>query len=48
MFGGKKVGGVEELSDFLRQHRPGNEVSLEVQRGAETITLRLVLGRRPA
>lgn len=44
---GKKVGNINELGTLLRSKRPGNEVVLEVQRGEDTITLRLKLGKRP-
>jgi serine protease Do len=47
-FDGKKVDSVTQLSDLLRRRRPGHSVSVQVQRGTETITLRLVLGRRPS
>lgn len=46
-FDGKKVGNINELGTLLRSKRPGNEVVLQVRRGAETLMLRVVLGKRP-
>ncbi|MBM4071080.1 MAG: PDZ domain-containing protein [Planctomycetes bacterium] len=46
-FDGKKVASINELGTLLRGKRPGNEVVLQVRRGAETLMLRLVLGKRP-
>lgn len=47
VFDGKKVNNIDELGTLLRAKRPGNEVELRVQRGSETIVLRVVLGKRP-
>lgn len=46
-FDGKKVANINELGTLLRAKNPGNEVVLRVQRGAETLMLRVVLGKRP-
>ena len=32
---------------LMQGRRPGNEIPLEIQRGDETITLRVTLGKRP-
>jgi hypothetical protein len=36
----------DDLSNFLSRKRPGNVVALQVQRGAETLTLKLTLAKR--
>lgn len=46
-FDGKKVSKLEELTPLLQAKRPGNEVTLEVLRGDQTITVRVTLGKRP-
>ena len=46
-FDGKKIATQEDLLKLMQTKRPGNEVALEVLRGAETITLRVTLGKRP-
>jgi Zn-dependent M28 family amino/carboxypeptidase len=46
-FAGASVASLEELAALLRAQSEGSEVAIEVQRGAERIELRAVLGRRP-
>lgn len=41
------IGTAEDLVNQIRNKRPGNEVSLEIRRGDETVVLRVVLGKRP-
>ncbi len=36
----------EELGDFLRSRRPGNTVSVHIQRGQQTLQINVVLGQR--
>jgi serine protease Do len=45
-FGGQKIRNSEDLASLSRRQRPGDEVSVEVMRGQETVTLKLVVGRR--
>jgi serine protease Do len=47
-FDGKTIGTQDELLNLMQRKRPGNEVSLEIQRGDETIVLRVTLGKRPS
>lgn len=37
---------IDEFADFLRTKRPGNQIQLQVQRGNETITAAVTLGKR--
>ena len=46
-FDGKKIGGFEDFVDAVRKKKVGDEVALEVQRGKETVTLKLKLAKRP-
>ncbi len=43
---GKAAATAAALLDELRKKRPGDEATLEVQRGAETVTLKVTLGRK--
>lgn len=43
----QKLASVEDLSDFLKTRRPATEVTVHVQRGDQTIPIRVVLGQRP-
>jgi serine protease Do len=45
-FGSKAISNFDELSAQIRSSRPGTEVTVEVRRGDETVTLRVVVGRR--
>lgn len=45
-FGGKPVSDLQSYSDALYSHKPGDEVEVVVQRGAERLRLRVRLGRR--
>lgn len=46
-FAGKRVNSFEDLQAMLRGQQPDAEVTLQIQRGDETLELRLKLGRRP-
>jgi serine protease Do len=46
-FDGKKVEKGDQLVSMVSKKKPGEEVSLEVRRGEETITLKVKLGKRP-
>lgn len=46
-FDGKKVASAEDLIKLMQGKRPGNEVPLEIQRGVDTINVRVTLGKRP-
>ncbi len=48
MFDGKKIATIAEFSSQLRSKPPGSEVTLQVQRGEDTMTMRVVLGKRPS
>jgi serine protease Do len=37
---------LDELRDFLRTRQPGNEINVHIQRGNDTFTLRVTLGKR--
>ncbi|MBN1658846.1 MAG: PDZ domain-containing protein [Anaerolineae bacterium] len=41
------INALHDLADVLAQYEPGDRVTLGVQRGGETMTLRLVLGEHP-
>jgi hypothetical protein len=45
-FGGKPVKDLYEYSDALYSHKPGDEVTIVVLRGAERVTLKVKLGKR--
>jgi serine protease Do len=45
-FDGQKIRNSEDLVSLSRRKWPGAEVSVEVTRGQETMTLKLVIGRR--
>ena len=45
-FGGKPVSDLQSYSDALYSHKPGDEVEVVVQRGAERLRLTVQLGRR--
>jgi serine protease Do len=47
-FDGQKVLTFEDLVDFVRKKKPGDEVTLEVRRGEEMLKLKLVVGKRPS
>ncbi len=47
-FDGKNVASLDELANFLQKRQPGTAVALEIQRGGETLTLRVTLGKRPS
>jgi serine protease Do len=46
LFDGQKITSSEDLVNQTRQKRPGDEVAVEVLRGQQTVTLKLVIGRR--
>lgn len=37
---------IDDLADFLRTKRPGGQINVQVQRGGETITAAVTLGKR--
>jgi serine protease Do len=45
-FDGQKIGNSEDLVTQLRRKRPGDEITVKVARGEETVSLKLVIGRR--
>jgi serine protease Do len=45
-FDGQKIGTSEELRGQIGRKRPGDEVIVEVLRGEEVVSLKLVIGRR--
>jgi serine protease Do len=45
-FGKNKVEDLEDLITMIRKRRPGDEVSLEVRRGGEVLTKKVVIGKR--
>jgi serine protease Do len=45
-FGDKAVSNFDELATLIRGTRPGTEVTVEVRRGDETVSLRVTIGRR--
>jgi serine protease Do len=44
---GKKVSTGEEFRSFLSNKKPGVQLTLQVRRGEETITLKVTVGKRP-
>jgi serine protease Do len=46
-FDGQQVGSAAEFTKMLRRKNPGNEVSIDIRRGEETIQVRVVLGKGP-
>jgi serine protease Do len=46
-FAGKEVASADDLFNEFRRKKPGSEVTIEVERGKETMTLKAVVGRRP-
>jgi serine protease Do len=46
-FNSKKIRTFEDLVDEVQARRPGDEVTLELLRDARTMTLRVVVGKRP-
>jgi serine protease Do len=45
-FDGRRVGDTDDLSIVLRNKKPDDKVELEVQRGEETLTLKLTIGKK--
>jgi serine protease Do len=45
-FDGQKIDTFDDLSGLIKKKKPGDEVSLEVKRGDEKITLKVTLGKR--
>ena len=45
-FDGKTVKSLREYSDLLKQHSPGDKVSMEIERNGETVIIDIVLGER--
>jgi serine protease Do len=45
-FGKRTINGYDELVAQIERRRPGDAVTLEVQRGDESVTVRVVLGKR--
>jgi S1-C subfamily serine protease len=46
-FGGDDVSGVDEFRDAISSHEPGDEVSVDLVRGDQHITVTLTLGTNP-
>jgi putative serine protease PepD len=42
----KKIQNIEDLTDALRGHRPGDEVEITVLRGGQPVTLKATLRAR--
>lgn len=45
-FDGQKIESFDELAGLIRKKKPGDEVSMEVKRGEETLSLKVTLGKR--
>jgi serine protease Do len=45
-FDGRKIANSEEFVSLARRKQPGDEVTVDIQRGQEAVTLKLVVGRR--
>ncbi len=45
-FDGRRVGDSDDLSIVLKNKKPGDEVSIEVKRGEDTVTLKLTIGKK--
>jgi S1-C subfamily serine protease len=48
MCDGKKINNTQELAALIGLKSPGNTVTVQVRRGSETVTLKVILGKRPA
>ena len=44
---GKKIADEKDYWNQLRTKKPGDQVAVKVQRGVQTLTLRVTLGKRP-
>lgn len=44
--GKKKIEDLDDLIGLIRRHKPGDELSLEVRRGTEILTLKVTVGKR--
>ena len=42
----KKIADLEDLISLIRNHKPGDELPIEVRRGTEVINLKVVVGKR--
>jgi serine protease Do len=47
-FAGQKIGDFDSLRNLVLKRRPGEEVTVEIQRGEDTINLKLTVGKRPS
>jgi serine protease Do len=47
-FDGQKIADTDELTALLRKKKPGDKVTVKVQRARETVTLQVTLGTRPS
>jgi len=45
-FDGKKVNNLDQLADLVQKKKPGTEVQIELTRNNETMTLKVVLGKK--
>ena len=45
-FEGKEATNTTALIDEIKKKKPGDEVTFEIHRGTETLTLKVVLGRK--
>ncbi len=46
-FGGQKIADFDTLRSQVLKRRPGEEVTVEIQRGDQTVSLKLTVGKRP-
>jgi serine protease Do len=46
-FAGQKIGDFDSLRSQVAKRRPGEEVTVEIQRGDSTVSLKLTVGKRP-
>ena len=44
---GEKVSSIEELRDAIAAHKPGDEITVEIYRGANKTSVHVTLGQRP-
>ncbi len=47
-FGKERIEDLEDLLTLIREHKPGDEVSIHVRRGKKVIELKIVIGKHPA
>jgi serine protease Do len=47
-FGKSPVEDLEDLLTLIKQHKPGDEVTIRIRRGKKTLDLKITIGRHPA